>query len=156
MQRRFLCGKGNEGMRHRQRIRANVSRPGGGEEALLKAACCSLRSRLLRQFVGGTGMRYCWCSRGRHERGCQSEYIWPNMRPADAPDINRLNKYIEKGNYCIRLLRYADVYCNHKEGKDVFRFPADGNVFFKGTAFCELNSTEEAVSFFAYSSIGMA
>ncbi len=52
MQRRFPCGKGDEGMRLRQRIRVNVSRPGGGEEALLKAARCSLRSRLLRQFVG--------------------------------------------------------------------------------------------------------
>ncbi len=39
-------------MRLRQRIRVNVSRPGGGEETLLKTARTSLRSRLLRRFVG--------------------------------------------------------------------------------------------------------
>ena len=40
-------------MRLRQRIRVNVSRPGGGEEAVLKTARTTLRSRLLRRFVGG-------------------------------------------------------------------------------------------------------
>ena len=39
-------------MRLRQRIRVNVSRPGGGEETLLKTARSTLRSRLLRRFVG--------------------------------------------------------------------------------------------------------
>ena len=39
-------------MRLRQLVRVNVSRPGGGEETLLKTARASLRSRLLRRFVG--------------------------------------------------------------------------------------------------------
>ncbi len=39
-------------MRLRQRIRVSVSRPGGGKEAVLKTARASLRSRLLRRFVG--------------------------------------------------------------------------------------------------------
>lgn len=39
-------------MRLRQIVRVNVSRPGGGEEALLKTARATLRSRLLRRFVG--------------------------------------------------------------------------------------------------------
>ena len=39
-------------MRLRQVVRVNVSRPGGGEETLLKTARTSLRSRLLRRFVG--------------------------------------------------------------------------------------------------------
>ena len=39
-------------MRLRQRIRVNVSRPGGGEETVLKTARATLRSRLLHRFVG--------------------------------------------------------------------------------------------------------
>ena len=39
-------------MRFRQRIRVSVSRPDGGEEAVLKTARTSLRSRVLRRFVG--------------------------------------------------------------------------------------------------------
>ena len=39
-------------MRLRQLVRVNVSRPGGGEETLLKTARATLRSRLLRRFVG--------------------------------------------------------------------------------------------------------
>ena len=39
-------------MRLRQVVRVNVSGPGGGEETLLKTARTSLRSRLLRRFVG--------------------------------------------------------------------------------------------------------
>ena len=39
-------------MRLRQLVRVNVSRPDGGEETLLKAARTTLRSRLLRRFVG--------------------------------------------------------------------------------------------------------
>ena len=39
-------------MRLRQVVRVNVSRPDGGEETLLKTARASLRSRLLRRFVG--------------------------------------------------------------------------------------------------------
>ena len=39
-------------MRLRQRIRVNVSRPDGGEETVLKTARSSIRSRLLRRFVG--------------------------------------------------------------------------------------------------------
>lgn len=39
-------------MRLRQVVRVNVSRPGGGEEALLKTARATMRSRLLRRFVG--------------------------------------------------------------------------------------------------------
>ena len=39
-------------MRLRQVVRVNVSRPGGGEETLLKTARTSLRSRLIRRFVG--------------------------------------------------------------------------------------------------------
>ena len=39
-------------MRLRQVVRVNVSRPGGGEETLVKAARSKLRSRLLRRFVG--------------------------------------------------------------------------------------------------------
>ena len=39
-------------MRLRQRIRVNVSGPGGGEETVLKTAQATLRSRLLRRFVG--------------------------------------------------------------------------------------------------------
>jgi len=39
-------------MRLRQRIRVNVSRPDGGEETVLKTARATLRSRLLRRFVG--------------------------------------------------------------------------------------------------------
>ena len=51
-QGRLPCGKGESGMRLRQRIRVNVSRPGGGEETVLKTARATLRSRLLRRFVG--------------------------------------------------------------------------------------------------------
>ena len=39
-------------MRLRQRIRVNVCRPDGGEETVLKTARTTLRSRLLRRFVG--------------------------------------------------------------------------------------------------------
>ncbi len=39
-------------MRLRQVIRVNVSKPGGGEEILLKTARATLRLRLLRRFVG--------------------------------------------------------------------------------------------------------
>ena len=39
-------------MRLRQLVRVNVSRPDGGEETLLKTARTTLRSRLLRRFVG--------------------------------------------------------------------------------------------------------
>ena len=39
-------------MRLRQRIRVNVSRPGGGEETVLKTAQTTIRSRVLRRFVG--------------------------------------------------------------------------------------------------------
>ena len=39
-------------MRLRQRIRVSVARPGGGKEAVLKTARATLRSRLLRRFVG--------------------------------------------------------------------------------------------------------
>ena len=39
-------------MRLRQMVRVNVSRPGGGKETLLKTARTTLRSRLLRRFVG--------------------------------------------------------------------------------------------------------
>ena len=39
-------------MRLRQVVRVNVSRPDGGEGTLLKTARASLRSRLLRRFVG--------------------------------------------------------------------------------------------------------
>ena len=39
-------------MRLRQVVRVNVSRPGGGEETLLKTARATMRSRLLRRFVG--------------------------------------------------------------------------------------------------------
>lgn len=46
------CRKGDEDMRFRQVVRVNVARPGGGEETLLKTARSTLRSRLLRRFVG--------------------------------------------------------------------------------------------------------
>ena len=39
-------------MRLTQRIRVSVSGPDGGKEAVLKTARTTLRSRLLRQFVG--------------------------------------------------------------------------------------------------------
>ena len=39
-------------MRLSQRIRVSVSRPDGGKEAVVKTARTSLRSRLLRRFVG--------------------------------------------------------------------------------------------------------
>ena len=39
-------------MRLRQLVRVSVSGPDGGKEALLKTARSSLRSRLLRRFVG--------------------------------------------------------------------------------------------------------
>ena len=52
VQEMLLCRKGESEMRLRQRIRVNVSRPGGGEEAVLKTARTTLRSRLLRRFVG--------------------------------------------------------------------------------------------------------
>ena len=39
-------------MRLRQLVRVNVSGPDGGEETLLKTARTTLRSRLLRRFVG--------------------------------------------------------------------------------------------------------
>ncbi len=39
-------------MRLRQRIRVNVSRPGGGKEAVLETVRGSLRSRALRKLVG--------------------------------------------------------------------------------------------------------
>ena len=39
-------------MRLRQLVRVNVCRPDGAEETVLKAARTTLRSRLLRRFVG--------------------------------------------------------------------------------------------------------
>jgi len=39
-------------MRLRQLVRVSVQRPDGGKETLLKAARATLRSRLLRRFVG--------------------------------------------------------------------------------------------------------
>ncbi len=39
-------------MRLRQLVRVSVQRPDGGKEALLKTARATLRSRLLRRFVG--------------------------------------------------------------------------------------------------------
>ena len=39
-------------MRLRQLVRVSVSRPDGGKEALQKTARATLRSRLLRRFVG--------------------------------------------------------------------------------------------------------
>ncbi len=39
-------------MRLRQRIRVNVSGPDGGKETVLKTARSTIRSRLLRRFVG--------------------------------------------------------------------------------------------------------
>ncbi len=39
-------------MKLRHRVRVNVCRPGGGEEAVLEAARTSLRSRMLRRLVG--------------------------------------------------------------------------------------------------------
>ena len=39
-------------MRLRQRIRVSVAGPDGGKEAVLKTARTTLRSRLLRRFVG--------------------------------------------------------------------------------------------------------
>ena len=39
-------------MRLSQRIRVSVSRPDGGKEAVLKTARTTLRSRLLRRFIG--------------------------------------------------------------------------------------------------------
>lgn len=39
-------------MRLRQRIRVSVSGPDGGKETMLKTARTTLRSRLLRRFVG--------------------------------------------------------------------------------------------------------
>ena len=39
-------------MRLKQRIRVSVSGPDGGKEAVLKTARTTLRSRLLRRFVG--------------------------------------------------------------------------------------------------------
>ncbi len=39
-------------MRLRQRVRVNVCRPGGGEEAVLKTARGKIRSRVLRRLVG--------------------------------------------------------------------------------------------------------
>ena len=39
-------------MKLRQRVRVNVCRPDGVEEAVLKTARTTIRSRLLRRFVG--------------------------------------------------------------------------------------------------------
>ena len=39
-------------MRLRQLVRVNVSRPDGAEKTVLKTARTTLRSRLLRRFVG--------------------------------------------------------------------------------------------------------
>ena len=39
-------------MKLRQRVRVNVCRPDGVEEVVLKTARTSIRSRLLRRFVG--------------------------------------------------------------------------------------------------------
>ena len=39
-------------MKLRQRVRVNVCRPDGDEEAVLKTARTTIRSRLLRRFVG--------------------------------------------------------------------------------------------------------
>ena len=39
-------------MKLRQRVRVNVCRPDGVEEAVLETARTSIRSRLLRRFVG--------------------------------------------------------------------------------------------------------
>ena len=52
LRRIFPLGKGEKGMRLRQRIRVNVCRPDGAEETVLKTARATLRSRLLRRFVG--------------------------------------------------------------------------------------------------------
>ena len=52
LRRIFPLGKGESDMRLRQLVRVNVSRPDGGEETLLKTARTTLRSRLLRRFVG--------------------------------------------------------------------------------------------------------
>ena len=48
----LLCRKGESEMRLRRRIRVNVSRPDGGKETVVKTARTTLRSRLLRRFVG--------------------------------------------------------------------------------------------------------
>ena len=39
-------------MRLRQLVRVNVARPDGGKETVLKTARTTLRSRMLRRFVG--------------------------------------------------------------------------------------------------------
>ena len=52
LRRIFPLGKGESDMRLRQLVRVNVSRPDGGEVTLLKTARTTLRSRLLRRFVG--------------------------------------------------------------------------------------------------------
>ena len=52
VQEMLLCRKGESEMRLRQRIRVNVSRPDGGKETVVKTARTTLRSRLLRRFVG--------------------------------------------------------------------------------------------------------
>lgn len=39
-------------MKLRHRVRVNVCRPGGGEEAVLETARGTLRSRLLKRLVG--------------------------------------------------------------------------------------------------------
>ena len=52
MQEMLLRRKGESEMRLRQRIRVNVSRPDGGKETVVKTARTTLRSRLLRRFVG--------------------------------------------------------------------------------------------------------
>ena len=53
-------------MRLRQLVRVNVSRPDGGEETLLKTACTTLRSRLLRRFVGDQYAVLVLTPAGRH------------------------------------------------------------------------------------------
>ena len=74
-------------MRLRQVVRVNVSRPGGGEETLLKTARSTLRSRLLRRFVGdqyavlvlwGISMRY-WCSRRSACMWMRSRFMNPKQ-----------------------------------------------------------------------------
>ena len=52
LRRIFPLGKGESDMRLRQLVRVNVCRPDGAEETVLKTARTTLRSRLLRRFVG--------------------------------------------------------------------------------------------------------
>ena len=53
-------------MRLRQRIRVSVCRPDGAEETVMKTARATLRSRLLRRFVGGRYAVLVLTPTGRH------------------------------------------------------------------------------------------